>query len=260
MLIIISPAKSLDFESEHKSKEFSLPDSLDYSQKIIKETQLMDSADIAQLMKISSELALLNHSRFANWNIDHNLKNAKQSIFAYSGDVYVGLDAKSFNTEELGFAQAHLRIISGLYGALRPLDLIMPYRLEMGVKLPVGDKNNLYEFWGKKITESINNDLKAQNSEMLINLASNEYFRSIDKKILKADVVTPVFKDFKNGTYKVIGFFAKKARGMFANYVVKNKIKDKDVEKLKQVSIGGYVYEHSMSNENEWVFTRDNKI
>lgn len=259
MLMIISPAKSMDFATKPMSQEYTVPGAISYSKRIIDEIKNFTPQEISKLMKVSQDIASLTNKRFQLWSAEHNLKNSKQAIYAYTGDVYQGLNVNSFKTKELIFAQNHLAIVSGLYGLLRPLDLIQPYRLEMGVKFKIGNCKNLYEFWKNSITDSVNKYLEEQNSMILINLASNEYFKSIDKKKLKANVITPVFKDLKNDTYKVIGFFAKKARGMFANYIIHNKIDDKNISALKEIDLNGYVYNHEMSSEKEWVYTRESK-
>jgi cytoplasmic iron level regulating protein YaaA (DUF328/UPF0246 family) len=206
------------------------------------------------LMHVSGNIADLNQQRFKKWKTPFNPENARQAIFAFKGDVYIGLDAYSMTAQNVDFAQDHLRILSGLYGLLRPLDLMQAYRLEMGTRIDTDMGNNLYQFWDGRITKSLNQELKQSDSKTLINLASNEYFKSIKAKLLKADVITPVFKDYNKGSYQVIGFFAKKARGLMARYLIDNEI-DNPAD-LKDFSAEGYAFNKTMSNSHEWVFTR----
>jgi len=255
MLILISPAKSLDFETENSNKTFSESSFLKESQSLIKQVRKFSTDEIADFMSISPKLAQLNYERFVNWHLPFDLDNAKQAILAFKGDVYTGLDAGSLSETELQTAQKDLRILSGLYGVLRPLDLIQAYRLEMGKKLKTTKGNNLYEFWGDKITTEINKTLKENNDKHLINLASNEYFKSVNKKKIKAEIITPVFKDFKNGQYKVISFFAKKARGLMTRFIIQNNITDP--EYLKAFNSDGYTFNPHLSTDTELVFTRD---
>ena len=254
MLIVISPAKSLDFETPAHTKVATQPTLLDQSQQLIDLLKKLAPQDISTLMGISDKLAILNYDRYQKWKPPFNPENAKQAVLAFTGDVYTGLDAQSFNDDDFHFAQQHLRILSGLYGLLRPLDLMQPYRLEMGTKLRNGRGENLYQFWGKTIAEEINQQLSAVNSRQLINLASLEYFKSIDNSVLDAEVITPVFKDWKSGKYKIVSFFAKKARGLMSAYIIKNKLTD--VEQIKQFIDGGYRYNNSLSSANQWVFCR----
>jgi len=255
MLILISPAKSLDFETKNTNKNFSESSFLKESQSLIKQLRKLSTDEIADFMSISPKLAQLNFERFVNWHLPFNLENAKQAILAFKGDVYTGLDAGSLSETELHRAQNDLRILSGLYGVLRPLDLIQAYRLEMGKKLQTTKGKNLYEFWGDKITHEINKTLKEKEDKHLINLASNEYFKSVNKKKIKAEIITPVFKDLKNGQYKVISFFAKKARGLMTRFIIQNKITNP--EHLKAFSSDGYVFNPHLSKDTELVFTRD---
>jgi cytoplasmic iron level regulating protein YaaA (DUF328/UPF0246 family) len=206
------------------------------------------------LMHVSGNIADLNQQRFKKWKTPFNPENARQAIFAFKGDVYIGLDAYSMTTQNVDFAQDHLRILSGLYGLLRPLDLMQAYRLEMGTRIDTDMGNNLYQFWDGRITKSLNQELKQSDSKTLINLASNEYFKSIKAKLLKADVITPVFKDYNKGSYQVIGFFAKKARGLMARYLIDNEI-DNPAD-LKDFSAEDYAFNKTMSNSHAWVFTR----
>ncbi|MCP3906689.1 MAG: peroxide stress protein YaaA [Oceanicoccus sp.] len=255
MLMVISPAKTLDFETPAKTKVSTQPDFLDQSQLLIDQLRELSPSDISGLMSISDKLGNLNFDRFLNWHTPFDVDNAKQAVLAFKGDVYTGLDAESFNGKDFKFAQKHLRILSGLYGLLRPLDYIQPYRLEMGTKFANEGGDNLYQFWGEQITDAMNAQLKKANSEVLLNLASNEYFKSIQQKNINADIITPVFKDLKNGKYKIISFYAKKARGLMSAYVIKNQLTD--VEDIKQFDTDGYRYNAAMSSAREWVFTRD---
>ncbi len=213
MLIVISPAKTLDFETPSISNTASEIAFAPQAQTLIEQLRTMSVAEISTMMGISNKLAQLNFERFHTWNLPFTTENAKQALLAFKGDVYTGIDAGTFSENDFATAQKQLRILSGLYGVLKPMDLIQPYRLEMGKKLTTTKGNTLYNFWGNSITAKINDDLKRGNHKYLINLASNEYFKAINKKELQAEIITPVFKDFKNGTYKIISFYAKKARG-----------------------------------------------
>ena len=255
MLLLISPAKTLDFESPAKTKIATSPDFLDQSQQLINELQDLSPADISGLMSISDKLGVLNYDRFHSWATPFTADNAKQALLAFKGDVYTGLDAESFSAADFKFAQKHLRILSGLYGLLRPLDLIQPYRLEMGTKFANQGGANLYQFWGDTITTAVNAQLKKVKSDVLVNLASNEYYKSIQAKAINADIITPVFKDKKNGKYKIISFYAKKARGLMSAYVIQKQLTD--VEDLKGFDVDGYAYNESLSSGSDWVFTRE---
>lgn len=255
MLIVISPAKTLDFESPVKTKSKTIPDFLDDSQELIEQLRELSPADISDLMGVSEKIGALNFDRFLNWHTPFDSSNAKQAVLAFKGDVYTGLDADSFNAQEFKFAQKHLRILSGLYGLLRPLDLMQPYRLEMGTKFNNERGKNLYAFWGDSITEAVNKQLKKTKSDVLLNLASNEYFKVLQSKAVNAEIITPVFKDLKGGKYKIVSFYAKKARGLMSAYIIKNQLDD--VEGIKQFDSEGYRYNESMSTAREWVFTRD---
>lgn len=255
MLMVISPAKTLDFETPPGSKRATTPDFLDQSQQLIDQLRELSPSDISALMSVSDKLGELNFERFLNWHTPFDKDNAKQAVLAFRGDVYTGLDADSFSAEDFQFAQKHLRILSGLYGLLRPMDLIQPYRLEMGTRFANARGDNLYQFWGGEITDAVNRQLKSLKSQVLLNLASNEYFKAVQPKSLNAEVITPVFKDLKNGKYKIVSFYAKKARGLMAAYIIKNKITDvKDIKRFREE---GYRYNASMSSAREWVFTRD---
>ncbi len=254
MLIVVSPAKTLDYETPSKTKIFTLPDYLNDSQELINRLRRFSSLDISELMKVSTKIAELNFDRYEAWSKRFTEKNAKQAVLAFKGDVYTGLDAESFNANDFKFAQKHFRILSGLYGLLRPLDLMKAYRLEMGTKLKTDRGNNLYEFWGSTITDGLNAQLKKTKSHHLINLASNEYFKSVKPKELNAEIITPEFKEFKNGDYKMIGIFAKKARGMLSRYIIKNRLSDpNDIKSFKE---DGYSLNKKLSTDKKMVFTR----
>lgn len=253
MLTVISPAKTLDFESPWKL-DATQPQFLDDSQLLIKQLRKLPAQKIGELMSISEKLSILNAERFLNWHLPFTPENAKPAVLAFRGDVYTGLDADSFGKKDFTFAQDHLRILSGLYGLLRPLDLIQAYRLEMGTGFVNSRGKNLYDFWGDKITEQLNQEFSGQKKPTLINLASNEYWSAVKPAKLQAEIITPIFKDQKDGQYKIISFFAKKARGAMAAYMIKNRIKKP--EHLKNFDIDGYVFNPSLSKANEWVFTR----
>lgn len=254
MLVVISPAKNLDYDTPAVTNTFTQPDMLDDSQRLIKHCRKLSPAKISSLMKISDKLAGLNADRYAAWHIPFDRHNAKQALLAFNGDVYTGLDASSFSQEDFDYAQQHLRILSGLYGVLRPLDLMQAYRLEMGTKLDTGKDKNLYQFWDKRISNKLNEAIDTQGDNVLINLASNEYFKAVKPKSLNAEIYTPVFQDCKNGQYKVISFFAKKARGLMARYIIQNRLTD--VSELKKFDTSGYQFSAEKSKGNELVFTR----
>ena len=255
MLIVLSPAKTLDYETPPQTRKATQPALLERSAALVDDARKLSPQDIGALMGVSDKLAELNHQRFMNWGEPFTLDNAKQSVLAFKGDVYTGLDADSMKAADLDYAQKHLRILSGLYGILRPLDLMQPYRLEMGLKFENSGGRNLYEFWGDDITAVLNKQLKSLKSDVLVNLASNEYFKSVRPGELNADIITPVFKDRKNGKYKVISFFAKKARGQMARYVIDRRLEK--VSDLKKFKVDGYRYNAGESTAREWVFTRE---
>lgn len=254
MLVVISPAKTLDFETPVKTRSFSQPDFLGDSQILIDELKHWSPEQLSELMSISPTLGNLNYERFNNWHTPFDKDNARQALFAFKGDVYVGLDAHSLASEDVKFAQKHLRILSGLYGLLRPLDLIQAYRLEMGTRLKLGDAGSLYDFWGSKITDALNTEFKGKKQQILVNLASNEYFKAVKEKQLSADVISPVFKDYKNGHYKIISFFAKKARGLMSAYIIKNRITT--LADLYAFDLDGYQYSPRESSDKAPVFLR----
>ena len=252
MKIIISPAKSLDFENKATTDIYTQPSFLEQSEKLNKKLKTLSRKKLSELMKISDDLANLNYDRNQDWQPPFSLDNAKQAVFAFTGEVYRGIDANSISEDKIPVLQDKLRILSGLYGLLKPLDLIQPYRLEMGTKLKVGRRENLYKFWDTVLAESLNEELG--DGELLINLASAEYFKALPKKALKVPMITPVFKDFKNGQYKTIMTFAKKARGLMVRYIIDNNIKT--LEELKGFDVDGYGFSEEMSTETELVFTR----
>jgi len=254
MLTVISPAKTLDFDTPTVTDAFTQPVHLTQSRKLVRRLRQLSGQELSNLMKVSGNIADLNQQRFKQWKTPFKPENARPAMFAFKGDVYIGLDAYSMTTQNVDFAQNHLRILSGLYGVLRPLDLMQPYRLEMGTRLDTDTGTNLYQFWDGRITKTLNQELKQSNASTLINLASNEYFKSIKPKLLNAEVITPVFKDYNKGGYQVIGFFAKKARGLMTRYLIDNEI-DNPAE-LMNFDADGYAYNASMSNSHEWVFTR----
>lgn len=252
MLTLLSPAKKLN-EEDQSLDSCSVPIFVDDSEKLIKSLRKYSPKKLGGLMKLSDALSELNVNRYEEWDADHSQK-VNPAVLTFNGEVYAGLDAISFSKKEKETAQKNLRILSGLYGILKPFDLIHPYRLEMGTKLKVGRKNNLYEFWGDKIVDEINLNLSTQKENVIVNLASNEYFKSVNKKKLDARIVTPVFKDFNNGQYKTVMVYAKKARGMMAGYIIKNNIEQ--VEELVAFDTAGYCYNKEASSENEIVFYR----
>ena len=254
MLIVISPAKTLDYETAPATKKHTQPALLKQSEELIDVLTTIEPAGIEKLMKISPKLAELNVERYHNWSRPFKPSNAKQAVLAFKGDVYTGLQAENFKEADFAYAQQHLRILSGLYGVLRPLDLMQAYRLEMGTKLANPKGKNLYEFWGDEITKNINKQLKSIDSNILLNLASNEYFKSIKTKDINADIVTPIFKDWKNGQYKLISFFAKKARGIMSAWVIENQVESLD--KLIKFKQDGYKYSAKDSDALNPVFLR----
>ena len=258
MLIVISPAKNLDYETPPTTKVYSQPQLLKQAQGLIDICKQLSVSDLSDLMGISKKLADLNAARFDGWQVPFTPSNAKQALLAFNGDVYIGLNASGLAEKDLNFAQDHLRILSGLYGVLRPLDLIQPYRLEMGTRLKNPKGQTLYKYWGSSITDNLNATLRKNKDDTVVNLASDEYFKSVDLSILDAAIVTPVFKDKKNGQYKVISFFAKKARGLMANFIIREQIKD--VEDLKAFDVAGYHYAEVESHPQKPVFLRNEAV
>ena len=257
MLILVSPAKTLDYESELDVKDFSVAPLLSDSELLIKELQQKNPDDLSSLMGLSEKLALLNFDRNMNWSRPTKpSESARQAIFAFKGDVYQGLDASSLSKAEINYANKNLCILSGLYGLLKPLDLMYPYRLEMGTKMKNNRGNNLYEFWGSKVTELLNDFATDNRSKAIVNLASVEYFSVIKKDQINLPIINPVFKDYKNGQYKIVSFFAKKARGLMSRFIIQNQIKKP--EDLIEFNLDGYRYSKKESKENLPVFLRKN--
>lgn len=254
MLAVISPAKTLDFEKAPVTEKYSQPRFLEASQQLIDILRPMSNSEIASLMKLSDKLAGLNAARFEQWQTPFDLNNAKQTVLAFKGDVYTGLDAETLDQPALDFAQEHLRILSGLYGVLRPLDLMQAYRLEMGTRLANDAGKDLYAFWGSTLRESIENE-PAFDDRVLINLASNEYNKALQLDKMDARVITPVFKDWKNGQYKMISFYAKKARGLMSRFIIDKRIDDP--AGLRDFDYQGYRFSEEMSEGDNWVFVRD---
>ena len=254
MKIVISPAKSLNFESDLPTKRGTQPKFLEEAETLNKKLSRKTKKAIGKLMSISKNLADLNYQRFNDFEVPFTKSNARPAIYTFDGDVYTGLDAYTIPTDKLDKLQDSLRILSGMYGILRPLDLMQAYRLEMGTKLKIGRKENLYEFWGETLTNELNKEL--EDDELFINLASNEYFKVVKPKLLKVPIITPVFKDFKNGKLKVISFFAKKARGLMVRYIIDKDVKT--IEDLKGFDYEDYGFseEHSNLDKNELVFIR----
>lgn len=254
MLIAISPSKGQDFTEPAPVGTFTIPMHLADSSLLIKEARQLSQDDVQTLMRVSEKIARLNVARFKDFQTPFTLENAKQALFAFKGDVYRGLSVVQYTADDLAYAQDHLRILSGLYGALRPLDLIQPYRLEMKTKLANSRGANLYAFWGDRITQSINEALEQQQEKTLINLASNEYFKSVKPKLLAGRLLTLNFKEVKDGKARVIAVFAKRARGMMTDYILRHRIEYS--EQLQQVGIAGYQYNASLSDDKQWTFTR----
>ncbi len=254
MLVVLSPAKKLDFESENLKQDDGIPALLAQTKKLAKTAKTLRAEDLKAMMGISDNLAELNVSRFKAFKTPFTPANARPALDAFQGDVYVGLDAATLDDEARAFANQTIRILSGLYGVLKPLDLMQAYRLEMGVKFENERGKNLYAFWGDLISKELNETLKEDTSPVLINLASNEYFKAVDKKALTAQVVTPVFQDVKDDKARVVSFLAKKARGLMARYVIDNRITEP--EALKDFNAGGYTYQADLSDAGKWVFRR----
>ena len=254
MLMLLSPAKTLDYETPATTNSFSIPDYLGKSSELVKVLKQKSFLDLMELMQVSQKIAELNVERFNQWKLPFSTENAKQAVLAFKGDVYTGLDASGLSENRLAYTQSHLRILSGLYGLLRPLDLMQPYRLEMGLKLTTKKGENLYQFWGEKITDALNVLLAKQDEPVLINLASNEYFKSVQKKNLDGRLITPEFKDWKNGKYKMISFFAKKARGLMVRYAIDHNIQKAEV--LQNFDYDGYHFNLELSQADKWVFSR----
>ena len=253
MRIVLSPAKSLNFSSEGPEKPYSEPQFVKEAEVLVGVLKKYSAKRLGKLMKINPKLSQLNFERFQAWDSDQNEVLGRHALQSFRGDVYLGIDAPSLSADALMFAQEHLRILSGLYGILRPLDLIQPYRLEMGAAVKYRRKKNLYEYWGDKIASYLLEEVR-DSGNVLVNLASQEYFKVLDKHVGNVDVITPVFKDFKNGEYKFIHVFGKKARGLMTRFIIDNRITDP--ERMKLFDYEGYFYNDRMSTGNEWVFTR----
>ena len=254
MIILLSPAKTLDFESAPTTSEASLPDFLDQSQLLIDRLRQLSPLEVASLMDISDPLAVLNVARYAEWRLPYPAGKGKQAVLAFNGDVYEGLRANALGAEDLRFAQAHLRILSGLYGLLRPLDLMLPYRLEMGIRLDNPRGRDLYAFWGERLTDALNSALRETGAAAVINLASVEYFKSVKAKQLVAPVIQPVFEDWSGGRYKVVSFHAKRARGLMARYAITQRVVDP--VRLQLFAEEGYAFDAAASQSDRWVFRR----
>ncbi len=257
MLVIISPAKTLDESPTNKLLPHTLPNFIEDAEILVNKLKKLSKNKLKSLMNISDKLAELNLNRYSEFPLPLTIDNSKQSVLLFKGDVYEGLQAGSFFTDELEYAQNHLRILSGLYGVLKPLDLIYPYRLEMGTKLKIRRANDLYQFWGNRITQAINDSLPASDSKILVNLASKEYSHSVDLKQIKAQIVTPSFKEERNGKFKLISFFAKKARGLMTQYIIKEQVSS--VPELNEFNLEGYQFNEILSHEGNPVFTRKSK-
>ena len=254
MITVISPAKKLSDECHAYEADHSQPAYLVKSTELVDQLKSYEPSHLQSLMGISEKLSVLNWERYQSWNPSFSSSNSRQAFFTFKGDTYTGLDADTLSSEDLSFSQNHTRILSGLYGVLKPLDLIMPYRLEMGTKIENKFGKNLYDFWGNELVADLEKDLSNHDSRYIVNCASVEYFKSIDKDSLNGKVITPVFKEIKKGKARIVSFFAKKARGMMARYIIQNQINDPD--EIRKFDLGGYEYNDSLSNTMEPVFTR----
>jgi cytoplasmic iron level regulating protein YaaA (DUF328/UPF0246 family) len=255
MLIVISPAKTLDYATPVRMRKFTEPEFIDQAGDLIALMRRKKPAEISKLMGISPKLAELNHARYAAWSPQNSRDNARQALLAFMGDVYTGLDANTLSAADISVAQQRLRILSGLYGLLRPLDLMQPYRLEMGIPLDNPRGKNLYRFWGEQPTLALNRQTAALRTHYVVNLASNEYFKAVDGDRLEAEVITPVFKERQADGYKVLSFHAKKARGMMARYIIQNRIRKPS--RLRDFAEHGYSYNAALSGPAQFVFTRE---
>ncbi|MBL4801966.1 MAG: peroxide stress protein YaaA [Emcibacter sp.] len=254
MLIVTSPAKKLNFSEDVTRSGWSIPHFLEDSELLIEAARKLTRGELVKLMKISDKLADLNYNRYRSFSTPFTPANAKQAVYAFIGDTYVGLQADSLSEDDLAYAQDHYRILSGLYGLLRPLDLMQPYRLEMGKKITTERGWTLYEFWGDSLTDELNRIMKEQNTDILVNCASQEYFKSVNAKKLEGQIITPVFKEVKEGHARVLSMFAKKARGMMTRYILQNRLKT--VEELKSFELGGYKFQPSLSDHQTLEFHR----
>jgi cytoplasmic iron level regulating protein YaaA (DUF328/UPF0246 family) len=254
MLAILSPAKTLDYQTPLTTNKSTQPDFNTESKELIATLRKFVPAEIGSLMKISDNLAELNHRRYAEWQNQANEDNARPALFAFKGDVYLGLDAQTLGARDINFAQKHLRVLSGLHGLLRPLDLIQPYRLEMGTRLATRRGSNLYQFWGNKVTDNINKALAQQSSKVLLNLASNEYYQVIQAERIEGRILNINFKELRDGKYRFVSFAAKRARGLMARYMIDNRITRPS--QLRQFDVDRYAFNEALSRDDEWIFTR----
>ena len=258
MIITLSPSKGQDFSEPAKTKKHTLPAALDDSQLLIKELRKIKTDELQELMGISENIAKLNVGRVKDFKTPFTTDNAKQAIFAFKGDVYSGINIENFSADDLAYAQKHLRMLSGLYGCLRPLDLIQPYRLEMKTKLKNPRGDNLYQFWDERITDSINKELVKQQEPVLVNLASNEYFKSVKPKLLKGRLLNINFKETKDGKTRIVAIYAKRARGMMTDYILRNRIENP--EDMKKFKVGGYKFSKADSDDKQWTFERPQPV
>ena len=254
MIITLSPSKGQDFDSPTPSKLFTLPEQLDDSQLLINEAKKLDMESVRELMAVSENISTLNVQRFQDWQLPFNTDNAKAALFAFKGDVYSGIEKDKYDDGDLAYAQDHLRILSGLYGALRPMDLIQPYRLEMKTRLANPRGDNLYQFWGESITDKLNESLQQQEEKTLVNLASNEYYKSVKPKLINGRILNISFKEEKDGKSRILAVYAKKARGMMTDFILRNRIEH--AEDIKDFGTANYKFSVAESSEDNWVFTR----
>ena len=255
MLIILSPAKTLDYDTPLAGDTYTLPERRQQSAKLVDALRDFSAPQLAKLMSISLDLATLNQERFKHWGGRFTQKNSRQAIYAFKGDVYRGLDVSSFSAADLEFAQDHLRILSGLHGLLRPLDRMQPYRLEMGTALKVGEHKDLYSFWGDSLAKALDKQLDALGQKQLVNLASKEYFKAVDTAALRAQVINPQFKEWRRGAFRIVSFSAKRARGLMAAWAIKKRVQQ--ARQLKKFNLEGYCYNPDLSTDLDWVFTRE---
>jgi cytoplasmic iron level regulating protein YaaA (DUF328/UPF0246 family) len=254
MIILMNSSKTLDFQQKARISKHTIPEHLKDAAILVKKLRKLSEPEFSRLLKVSEKLAKLNIERYANWKTNIKGPHAKQALLAFKGDIYSGMNIETYKTKDFEFAQQHMRILSGLYGILRPLDLIQPYRLEMAIKLATNKGKNLYQFWGTKINASTRALMKREKSGVLVNLCSVEYFKAIKSDLLDAKVIKPVFKEFKDGSYRFVTIYAKKARGLMCNYVIRNHLDC--IEDIKFFNVAGYQYNKTISSDNEWVFTR----
>ena len=257
MIVLMNSSKTLDYENPAQISKNTGPEFLDDCQILVDRIRDLSLAEFSTLMKVSQKLAILNIDRFKNWQTPPTVANAKQALLAFKGDIYSAMEVDGYGTKEFDFAQKHVRILSGLYGILRPLDLIQPYRLEMATKLKTNKGKDLYGFWGTRINESLNTLIKQEKSGIIINLSSAEYFKAVKPKLLEADVITPIFKEYKDANYRVVAIYAKKARGLMCDYIIRNHLtRAKD---LQSFNLDGYRFNPKLSADKDWVFTRGEK-